>query len=241
MAAIGQSAVLVSTTRVWDDALGDSTEYRWEGTKAGVEAVLASWRGIPGVRTNQDDGSGKTVGTIRVGLPEDGSPPGVEAVRIEYSLRANRVVKDLLEVDLPNVVLTQAEKEMIRQSIANNGETGAVPARTEAAEIYLLMLAGVAGKTVYQPTLTVVATGPPGFEFLVDPYDGVGLIWTTGDVSASIDPPFLLPSSSGPDSEGFYYGWLKHYPDYQVGVGQRVQETLEYEYGRWSGSVYSTY
>ena len=237
---IGAPFVLADTQRIYDATYGHATEYTYEGLESNLTAIANQAISQGGVRYRHTLPGKNNRLAVTVPLLEGGS--GAEPPTTVFDFQANRVQKDLLDSTLAQG-LTQEQKEDIRNAIQNPG-TGSVPSAALAIKLYLWMLAGVTHHIVYQPTLRIVNTAAPGWVW-PSAFAGVGQIWTTGQLTAFTDQygslPFGLPSSVGVDADGYVHGWLKHYPSYNVTVGQRMIETFEFEYGKWPLDLYSAY
>lgn len=239
MPAIGNTFTLISTQNVYDSVLGDATEYIYGGTESGINSIIAIFRNVPGVRYRSDKSPDRRRLIVTVPVIEGGSGP--EAPTVTVDLVANRVLKDLLDTSLGQGI-SDDDKRKIRKAIQNAGqETAPSGLSATATTLYKWMLLGVLGQTVYQPTFRVVSVGAPGYVY-PSSLAGIGQLWTTAQIQGGQVLPFTLPSStSSADSDGFVLSWLKHHPAYVYTVGQRLVETLEWEYGKWPLELYTAY
>jgi len=231
----------------WNNRDGDFGEVEYEGSQSFIQTQHASLRnGINVIESEIWNEGAKWSLRARVSI---GAPNQAEqGVSDDVRMAVNRVHKSIFEPPYPGSgTLTSSDIETVRRALQSQTETDILEVAdlsSDAIALYLLALAGVESRIVYQPVLFRSRSASAGYQW-PDAGGNVGAILSEGqlyddaDLSGIIN--FALPPSGATTTqagETFRYGWLKHEPWYDTAAGNRSVEFREYEYGLWPQFLY---
>lgn len=220
----------------WSRQSGDYTDYIYRGTKGQMGMQYATLRGfVDEVERQQNGLSWEVRARIARTAIESGGEVPVDEVRLTY----NKVAKDILEHPA-FADCTGSQMRELRRALDDYTIPLPIDLPNEAMVIALLADKGVKHFRVDQPVLQFLRTASGAYEFTVS-YSNVGKILTTTQVKAENGINGLLKVALPDDTsnrDGFAYGWLKNYPEYQPGSNGRYVFSQDYEYGLWPTAMY---
>ncbi len=244
---IGSPGELVSDKLNYANAQGQLREVVFEGSERFIRALYGDFV-AQGYSVTCDIKPGKCSLTAK----DDGAAGTNEIpTGIEVELQINTVHKSIYEPPAPHgFSLTVAQLARVQAMVqASSSREGLTTAEAEEVALqftddqyalYKLGVRKVEHRIVYQPILTRVTTAGRLYQFPANAHDGVGENYSEAAMLAELNVPlqFALPLFTDPVDADIYYGWVKRMPHYQQVAGQRVSETMSFEFGAWSIDLY---
>ncbi len=169
---------------------------------------------------------------------------------IEVELQTNKAHKSIYEPPgIPGFTMTPRELAQVQRAVHAALDTDITDTALgelifdftdDQLTLFNLGCRKVESRVIYQPVLTKVTTAGRLYNFPGGAYLDVGKNFTEeamlSDLNISLH--FALPRFLDPVDSDVFYGWVKGMPRYSQIAGQRVTETMTFEFGAWSIDMY---
>lgn len=220
------------------------TETVFVGTRAAIEGLVGILQSTFDEFNIEHNGP---VWSCTARFSGDLENPG-EAANVVNDVRssANRVVKKIWKHPRYSAV-SDSDLKFIQKAVnghqtlheAYGSDTVSFPDIVE--ELYTKVLREE-GWIIYQPVLQRTWTAASNYQFNQPYYANIRRIFQSAAMPTELDIPpneigFQLPDEQSGNAD-LVYGWLKHYPEYFKGAGQKAVMSQDYEYGLWDVDIY---
>jgi hypothetical protein len=255
---IGSPQILCRTRRGNNRQSGPYLEYQYEGDRESIYGLKGELDAAPpnaaADNWELDHEGAKYTLKVRYSSTQDDN---VEAPVDEFRLHANRLTVSIYNhptfASIHRGIVQTIRRQMQKprddfnpaRTSYNFATAPYVPSEIEVAnavELYTVLTEGVDHFVVNQPVIVRARTASSTYSYAgtSSAYQNIGRIISPssiiGDAALADIVKTVLPSDA---SGGRYiYGWLKHYPEYTDAAGNKAVLTQEYEYNRWTLSVY---